>query len=198
MTRDWICSQPGCGLMHSEHEGREHEAQTGTNDPIPADHPGCAGRAEDMSLLDRLRTMHAVPVMREAADEIERLNGRLLHHAETVEMALRQRDDALCRLVKAKKALSDGAFQARRLIRNSKGPRDRAVALAFESFCKDQQAALTDEHQPRLHDVVTGENGSWRCKTCGALSDEQPQSFVEAKHERDSGWPGLSDEKGES
>ena len=49
-------------------------------------------------------------------------------------------------IAEVRKALSNAAFQARQWIKNAKGPRDRGIAIAFESFCKEQHAALSGEN----------------------------------------------------
>lgn len=64
------------------------------------------------------------------ADENQRLHDRV----ETAEAQLQA----------MRKALEAGSFQARQWIRKAKGPRDRAVAIAFESFCNEALRSLTE------------------------------------------------------
>lgn len=81
-----------------------------------------------------------------AADEIEKLRNERDGYKAGFDLKSAEVARLTEQLVSVKKALSLGAFEARQLVKKSTGPRDRKVALSFESFCKTQQAALSDDY----------------------------------------------------
>lgn len=94
----------------------------------------------------------------EAVNNYDRLRAQLAaaeeelgewKQAASVEAGLRREflartEAAEAQLQAMRKALEAGSFQARQWIRKAKGPRDRAVAIAFESFCNEALRSLTE------------------------------------------------------